>query len=595
MKKLALIFMLFIPIFSFGQLTESFADGDFTVNPAWTGTTTNFMVNAAGQLQSKATAASTSFLFTPSEAIDNATWECWVKVNYNPSSGNYPVIYLASDSDNPVNGCNGYFVKIGDTQKDVSLWLQEGTQKTKIIDGADKRTDRSPCELKVKVTRDVLGNFALYSKLTGESDYVLEGTTQNYTLKTSSYFGLMYVNTATTGSYYYFDDIVVTGNKAIDKDPPVWNSLVLLLPNKLNLGFSEPMDFSKAAYSVTNDIGSPSSYVVSTDKKSIVLNFSKNFERGKLYEVTISNLTDKSGNSLVNNTKTTGITESIGTNDLVINEVMFESPDSSAEYIELYNKSDKLLDVSGLVYTTRKTDGALNTGNSIPKQTIILPKGYLALTSDAPKVKEYHKCSDDSQIISCEWSTLNNTSATIVICNASKDTIYDELSYNTNWHHSLIKNPKGVALERINPELETQSVASWHSAASEINYGTPGYRNSQFREINQSTIIPEKFVKADPEAFSPDNDGVDDICFIRYKTDKDGYVANATIFNAVGVKVAKLASNVLLASEGFLTWDGKTDTGKNANVGVYVLYFEMFNPQTGVRKQQKLPIVVSSR
>jgi hypothetical protein len=72
-------------------------------------------------------------------------------------------------------------------------------------------------------------------------------------------------------------------------------------------------------------------------------------------------------------------------------------------------------------------------------------------------------------------------------------------------------------------------------------------------------------------------------------------VANAIIFNAVGVKIYQLASNVLLANEGFLTWDGKTNTGKNANVGVYVLYFEMFNPQTGSRKQQKLPIVVSSR
>ena len=99
----------------------------------------------------------------------------------------------------------------------------------------------------------------------------------------------------------------------------------------------------------------------------------------------------------------------------------------------------------------------------------------------------------------------------------------------------------------------------------------------------------------DPEAFSPDNDGVDDVCFIRYKTDSKGYMANAIIFNAVGVKVCQLASNVLLANEGFLTWDGKTDSGKNANIGVYVLYFEMFNPQTGTLKQQKLPIVVSSR
>jgi len=44
-----------------------------------------------------------------------------------------------------------------------------------------------------------------------------------------------------------------------------------------------------------------------------------------------------------------------------------------------------------------------------------------------------------------------------------------------------------------------------------------------------------------------------------------------------------------------MIWDGKTDKGRNANVGVYVLYFEMFNPQNGVRRHSKLPIVVSSR
>jgi hypothetical protein len=182
----------------------------------------------------------------------------------------------------------------------------------------------------------------------------------------------------------------------------------------------------------------------------------------------------------------------------------------------------------------------------------------------------------------------------LVLINASKDTIYDELTYNVKWHHALVKNPKGVALERINPNLPTQYAASWHSASSESNYGTPGYKNSQFREINSAALI-EKFVWTDPEAFSPDNDGVDDVCIIRYKTDSNGYVANAVILNAVGMKVFQLASNILLSNEGFLVWDGRTTTGKNANAGIYVLYFEMFNPETGTRKQLKLPIVVSCR
>ena len=594
MNKSALIFLFFMPFFCFGQVNESFLDGNFINNPIWTGTTANFSVNTALQLQSQVTTASTSYLFTSSEAFDDAVWECWVKINYNPSSANYAAVYIASDNNDLSLGCYGYFVKIGDTQDDVSLWLQEGTKKTKIIDGTDKRTDRSPCELKIKVTRDTQGNFKLYSKLASETDYVSEGAVQNTIVKKSSYFGLLYVNSSTTGSDYYFDDILVTGIKAPDKDAPIWTSFTLIQPNQLNLGFSEAMDYSKAAFSLYQRLGSPTSQAVSTDLKSIVLNFGSDFERRKLYNLQVTGLTDLAGNQLAETNRSIGISEPIVQGDLIFNEVMFENPDSSAEYIEIYNRSDKLIDVSGLVFTTRKTDGTFNTGNKILLQTKLLPGSYLALTSDAEKVRTYHHCPSESNIISTDWSTLNNESSTLVLCNARKDTIYDELTYNANWHHVLVKNPKGVALERINPALPTQDKNSWHSAASEVNYGTPGYKNSQYREIEVLAKDP-KFVWTDPEAFSPDNDGVDDVCLIHYHTDANGYVANAIIFNAVGVKVYQLAANVLLANDGFLTWDGKTDAGKNANVGVYVLYFEMFNPQTGSRKQQKLPIVVSSR
>jgi hypothetical protein len=594
MKKSVLFFMLILPIFCFGQVNESFSDGNFINNPNWTGTTANFFVNSTFQLQSQATTTSVSYLFTPSEAFENASWECWVKITYPTSASNYACIYLTSDKSDPSSGCNGYYVQVGGTNDEVSLFVQEGTKKTKIIDGADKRTDGNPVELKVKVTRDAQGNFALYSKLASETDFVLEGKVQNNAITSSSYFGLLFANTSTTGSCYFFDDIIVTGTKAIDKTIPTLTSFGLVLPNKLSLGFSEAMNFDNSSFTVDQGVGSPTSRLISGDKKSIDLIFGQDFERGKLYKLQFSGLKDLAGNVLAETDRTIGISEPILQDDLVFNEVMFENPDSSAEYIEIYNKSDKLLDVSGLIFTTRKTDGTLNTGNKIPDKTQLLPKSYLALSPDADKVRTYHNCPSESNILNTNWNTLNNESATLVLTNSTKDTVYDELSYNVKWHHVLVKNPKGVALERINPDLPTQSKESWHSAASEVNYGTPGYKNSQYREI-QSPEINEKWLRIDPEAFSPDNDGVNDVCLIRYKTDTNGYVANAIILNAVGVKVCQLASNILLANEGFLSWDGKTDTGKNANVGVYVLYFEMFNAQTGVRKQQKLPIVVSSR
>jgi len=595
MKKLSLFFVFFLPIFGYAQVNESFLDGNFINNPIWSGSTSNFYVNSAFQLQSKAITASTSYLFTPSEAFDDATWECWVRINYLTSPYNYASIILTADRNEISSGYNGYYVQIGGANDEVSLFLQQtSADPIKIITGASKRTDGKPVELRIKVTRDAKGSFALYSKLPSETDYVLEGTVQNTVVKQSTYFGLLFANTSTTGSYYYFDDIVVTGNKALDTEAPMLTTSPLEETSKLTLNFSEAMDFSKAIYTVNQGMGSPVSQIISTDKKAIELTFSDKFEKGKVYKLQTSGLTDLAGNALLVTEKSIGIIEKIAVGDVIFNEVMFDNPLNSVEYIEIYNNSDKLLDVSGLVFTTRKTDGTLNTGNVIPTGTELLPKGYLALCSNADTVQNYHACPTESNIVTTDWSTLNNESATLVLTNPAKDTVYDELTYNVKWHHALVKNPKGVALERINPNLPTQNAASWHSAASEVNYGTPGYKNSQYREIN-SEGLTEKFVWTDPESFSPDNDGVDDVCFIRYKTDSNGYVANVIILNSVGVKVMQLASNILLSSEGFLTWDGRTASGKNANVGIYVLFFEMFNPENGAKKQIKMPIVVSTR
>ncbi|HEY6914780.1 MAG TPA: lamin tail domain-containing protein, partial [Paludibacter sp.] len=483
MKNLSLFFVFFVPFFCFGQVNESFLDGNFINNPIWTGTTSNFTVNNAHQLQSQAASTSTSFLFTPSEAIDNAVWECWVKINYTTSSSNYAVVYLVSDQADITSGCNGYYVQIGGTNDEVSLFVQEGAKKTKIIDGADKRTDGNPIELRIKVTRDANGNFVLYSKLASEADFVTEGTVQNKAVKASAYFGILFSNTTTTGSAYYFDDILVTGEKAIDKSAPEWTSFTLEQPNKLKLGFSEPMDFSKSAFSVDKEIGNPSSQNVSADKLSVILTFNSAFEHGKIYNLQVSGLSDLAGNQLSDTTRSIGIVEPKVVGDLIINEIMFENPLNSLEYIEIYNRSDKVLDVSGMVLTTRKTDGSLNTGIKIPVQTCLLPNGYIALCEDADSVRNYHNCPVESNILSTEWTSLNNETASVVLTNATKDTVYDEVRYDAKWHHALVKNPKGVALERINPDLPSQDGASWHSAASEVNYGTPGYKNSQYRDI----------------------------------------------------------------------------------------------------------------
>ena len=167
--------------------------------------------------------------------------------------------------------------------------------------------------------------------------------------------------------------------------------------------------------------------------------------------------------------------------DIIINEVMFNHPEGGAEYVELYNRSSYRIDCSGLVFTTRKTDGTLNTGVKIPPNTVMPPNSYLALTTDAEAVRNFHDCPDEAVLLTVKLNTLNNESACLVLTNANKSVIYDEFQYHADMHHVLIKNPKGVALERIYPNRDTQDKDNWHSAAAHI-ITEPRFQNSQYRE-----------------------------------------------------------------------------------------------------------------
>jgi len=135
------------------QISDDFSDGNFTDNPVWVGETSRFMVNPEGQLQQNAASeAGQSYLSISSEIIDNAEWNFYVKLEFNPSSNNYLDIYLVSDAMDLTGPVNGYYVRIGNTEDEISLYKQLGDKSSsqKIIDGQDDRVDVSLVELNIK-------------------------------------------------------------------------------------------------------------------------------------------------------------------------------------------------------------------------------------------------------------------------------------------------------------------------------------------------------------------------------------------------------------------------------------------------------------
>ena len=139
MKKHFIIFLFLVySITGFSQFADDFSDGNFTNNPIWLGNIENFEVDTSFKLRLNDSITNTSYLSTSSQAIINGSWEFEIKLDFDPSTSNYAKVYLTSDEQDLSGDLNGYFVKIGGESgavDDVSLYAQNGTSTTKIING----------------------------------------------------------------------------------------------------------------------------------------------------------------------------------------------------------------------------------------------------------------------------------------------------------------------------------------------------------------------------------------------------------------------------------------------------------------------------
>lgn len=185
--------------------------------------------------------------------------------------------------------------------------------------------------------------------------------------------------------------------------------------------------------------------------------------------------------------------------------------------------------------------------------------------------------------------SFNNDKGDVILLNESGK-IIDELAYDASWHFKLIDNPAGVALERIDFNKPTQQSDNWHSASSSSGYGTPTYKNSQYRSDED---LPGDVVVS-PEIVSPDNDGLDDFATINYHFPTPGYIANITVFDASGRTVRYLQRNALCGITGYYRWDGLGEKNRKLPVGIYIIYTEVFNLE-GKHKQFKQAIVLARK
>lgn len=302
---------------------------------------------------------------------------------------------------------------------------------------------------------------------------------------------------------------------------------------------------------------------------------------GVIYTCTVAGVSDCSGNVIsLFSSLSFGIPEPADSGDVVINEILFNAVTDGFDYVELYNRSNKIIDLSTLTLAELKVQDSTVVDEFTAVSSagrLLFPGRYVCVTEEPQQVTTQYFTVDTGNFATADMPNFPDAEGIVVLYDALLNEI-DHLHYFDDWHYALLEDEDGVSLERVNYDFPTQDANNWHSAASDKHFGTPGYQNSVFGDIASTADLGLEYA-----VFSPDGDGYHDLLVITYNTAVEGYTGTAQIYDAQGRLVRGLVNNDLLGREGFFTWDGLSDDDTKAPSGIYIVYAEIFNLEGNVK------------
>jgi len=338
---------------------------------------------------------------------------------------------------------------------------------------------------------------------------------------------------------------------------------------------------SSGTYTITPTI--PIGSAIATSASSVQLTLAQPLVAGPLYTVTVSGVSDCPGNAIGSaNTATFALPEPVAPGDVVINEVLYDPRGSGSDFVELYNRSNKVLSLAGWKLAN-VTDGVVTSPLTITGASfLLLPGEYVLIAEDAFNITTEYPQSQPDRILEADMPSYNNGEGSVVLQDPMGVQL-DRFDYTDDLHFILLNVTEGVSLERVDPDRPTTDNSNWHSAADDAGFATPGFQNSQYAPASGEGGE----LVASPDIFSPDNDGYQDVLTLTYTFPEPGYVGTMIVFDIAGREAKTLMNNVLLGTSGSLSWDGILETGDKARIGPYVVYFEVFDLAGNVQKYRR--------
>lgn len=268
-------------------------------------------------------------------------------------------------------------------------------------------------------------------------------------------------------------DTTLTFTVERDETPPVLTSVTVVSPRLLDVQFSEPFvngcDASRYSLTGAGGLSLPVtgvSCLTIEPLSSVQLTLGADVPDGAVVTLTATGIRDAAGNT---GTSTLTFTRPAVAQrgDVVVNEIQFAPPTGGTEWVELYNRSTRTIDLADL----RLSDNSAAPRPITARSTPLAPGAYAVVGQDSAAFAAAFPGTPGLVVRMSPWATLNNDADAVVLRRAD-GALVDSVAYSASWGRT------GVTLERRDPD--GPAVRANFGATTDTRGGTPGARNSVF-------------------------------------------------------------------------------------------------------------------
>ena len=475
-RMMLCLLSLFRPGLVFAQVWDDFSDGDFTQGVLWSGDSGAFVVDDE-TLQLNSTGSDSSFLSTSMPfAGDTLEWQGRLRLNFAPSSLNLVRVYLAASVQNLESSLSGYFLQVGETGGADTwvLYRQNGFQLIPLLRGRDSLL-AAPFERSFKVIRFPAGRWELWSQEVANGAYIYEGSVIDAVVPPGDFFGVKCYYTSSNASGFYFDDFY-KGGYVYDTIAPAVETMSLLNDSTVQLLMNERLDSLwtlDLSLFLLNGSLLPSAVWAEPGGLEWRLRFPVASLTSSVSSLCCWGLRDIAGNTMSDtvckNLLRFGVAE---VSDIVFTEVMADPGNSPSlpgyEYLEVYNRSEKVLLLSGWTLNDASSSCSLPVDTLLPGEF----RYYCEETSLSSFVLQGYLSGKGVE----DFPSLNNDGDHLELIDQNGRRI-DVLDYTIRMYRDPLRDDEGWSLERRDVDFPCHDEFNW-GASHDPDGGSPGEMNT---------------------------------------------------------------------------------------------------------------------